>query len=334
MKTDEAEAKFRSADEFYRAGRYKAALSVLDELDRAFPNERHIMLPRARALHKLDRRDEAIAICDELVTKHNYAKAAKFKSRLLQETEPVQPTTFGAPAEEGFGIFSLSSLNIDLEQTPAESAFNKPRAAAPSRGIASSNAAKAAAAVLALGILAAGIYFWSQSGDMTEGEAADAATETAATGAAAAPAPTSTGAATPIDTTAPPELVRFQQSSSGEGISTNVSVEYAVWTNAGSYDNFKQKYAACEPAAARFESMLGTVDYRILGTGAGRCMIEVRFEKAAVADWSGKKMTCQCDPAMQFNDVVESFNPLAIAKGEVLCTGPLADAMRNMGGAR
>lgn len=88
MDKHDAERKFRVADQYYREGRYGQAMLLLDALDEAFPNTRHIMYPRALCLARLKRREEALALCDELIARFQYSGAIELKAALSKEEAP------------------------------------------------------------------------------------------------------------------------------------------------------------------------------------------------------------------------------------------------------
>jgi len=91
MDAKEAERKFKLAEKMYDEGRYGQALVVLDALAAAFPNEKNIMFPRARTLAKLERVEEALVICDQLIAQFNDPKAATLKKRLGGQTDGLPP---------------------------------------------------------------------------------------------------------------------------------------------------------------------------------------------------------------------------------------------------
>ena len=62
MDREEANEHFAEADELYRIGDYGGALYILDDLDRAFPNQHRLLAARARCLSRLNRHDEALAV--------------------------------------------------------------------------------------------------------------------------------------------------------------------------------------------------------------------------------------------------------------------------------
>ena len=135
----------------------------------------------------------------------------------------------------------------------------------------------------------------------------------------------------PIDLSVEPELVRAEGGESADGVIVNVSIEFGVWTNCGSYGAFLEKYVACEPAAIRMSAMnIFVQEYRILGVQDGVCRIEVRsVEMPAYESWSGKSMTCACDTSVDFIPMIEQLGPEGILADTVECEGPLFDAIKS-----
>lgn len=102
-----AESHFKEADSLYRNGRYAEALDRLIELDEAFPNTPNIMFPLARCLRRVGRVDEALAICDDLITRRGDMRALELrefirKSHPPEEEESLQPQ-----------VHSIAGLNQD-----------------------------------------------------------------------------------------------------------------------------------------------------------------------------------------------------------------------------
>ena len=133
----------------------------------------------------------------------------------------------------------------------------------------------------------------------------------------------------PIDTAASPEMVTIDKQESQDGISLNASVQFAVWTNCGSYDAFLEKYRACEPAAIRMTTMgTFTMEYHVLGVQDGACRIEVDAVQFPMYEgWSGKSMVCACDPSLDFIAQTEHLNVQGVMNGTADCEGALFDAM-------
>ncbi len=98
MKPEDATRKFREADDCYRNGKYEAAMEILDALDVEFPNDRNLMYAQARTLGKLGREDEALALCDRLVSEFGYSRAARLQVKLLKSmTEQIDADAAAAP---------------------------------------------------------------------------------------------------------------------------------------------------------------------------------------------------------------------------------------------
>ena len=90
MHRHEAREKFVQSKTLFAQKRYPEALIVLDGLNAAFPNEKHIMLARAMCLAELQRPLEAIQICEQAVTLHNDPKSQELLVRLRREHGPIQ----------------------------------------------------------------------------------------------------------------------------------------------------------------------------------------------------------------------------------------------------
>jgi hypothetical protein len=85
MDAAEANRKFKLADQMYREGRYGQALAVLDALDEEFPDTRRVMFPRAMCLARLQRYDDALTLCDEIIDRFQYARAEELKNSIQKE---------------------------------------------------------------------------------------------------------------------------------------------------------------------------------------------------------------------------------------------------------
>ena len=79
---EEAKVKFQDANRLFQAKQFDAALRVLQELNRAFPNERHVLYPLARCLTGLKRYPEAREIAQRLVTDFRYMPAQELVDRI------------------------------------------------------------------------------------------------------------------------------------------------------------------------------------------------------------------------------------------------------------
>lgn len=94
-----AEFRFKEADTLYREGRYDEALDCLIELDEAFPNTPNVLFPLARCMRRLGRNEEALAICDDLVTRCGDLRAVQLRDFIrTHRNAPMDPTPMPASA--------------------------------------------------------------------------------------------------------------------------------------------------------------------------------------------------------------------------------------------
>ncbi len=87
---------FAQANILHREKRYLEALQVLDELDAENPFTQNIMYPRAMCLAALDRKDEALQVCESLEVLFQDARARKLKVEI--EGTPAHAPNVGAAA--------------------------------------------------------------------------------------------------------------------------------------------------------------------------------------------------------------------------------------------
>lgn len=317
MNENEAKALFHQAADVYKDGDHKDALKIFDRLDAAFPNNVLVLYPRARCLAKLGRTDEAVALCDVLITKFGHAPAHELRTALQPEGAP----TLAAP--QAFEDVAFDALDFDIDDKLA-SAFERP-AVTKSRQLPSPMVI--GGIVVGVAVVFFGVY------------AIFGGTDDSGSGSSAGAPPSATGSTTasldampPIDTSRDPELVRVSRSESSDGVTVNASVEYGVWTNCGSYDTFLAKFAACEPAAIRMTAMgMFVMEYWVLGKKDGVCRIEMRAVKMPMYEsWTGKSMTCPCDNSLDFIVMTEQLSPIGVMEGTLHCEGALFDAMKEM----
>ncbi len=101
-----AESHFKQADSLYRDGRYAEALDFLIELDEAFPNTPNVLFPLARCLRRVGRVDEALAICDDLITRCGDLRALQLREFIRKSHNPETEET---PTPH----YSIEGLNQD-----------------------------------------------------------------------------------------------------------------------------------------------------------------------------------------------------------------------------
>ena len=82
MQRHTAQNKFGQADQLFQQSRFDEALSLLDELEQAFPNSPNIMYPRARCLVEIGETNEAMDLLDELVLQFQHEEAMQLKAEL------------------------------------------------------------------------------------------------------------------------------------------------------------------------------------------------------------------------------------------------------------
>ncbi len=120
MKSREALDRFAQADSLYRDGRPAESLSILEELNGAYPGNKNIMYPLARCLAKLSRTDEALDLCSVLIHQHHVPKAEDLRGRLLEHKS--QRPGYPFPDDD----LSFEAPDIEIEEgitfeTPSDS---------------------------------------------------------------------------------------------------------------------------------------------------------------------------------------------------------------------
>jgi len=84
MRRDEAQQLFLEASQLYQEGQFAAAIEILEQLNRVFPNNEGVLLSQAHCLAHLFRTVEAIKLCDRIVARHKSAKALELKNYLIK----------------------------------------------------------------------------------------------------------------------------------------------------------------------------------------------------------------------------------------------------------
>jgi len=100
---------FARADAMYRQGRYSESLAALRKLAVPFPDNTTLLYAMALCLERLDRRDEAVALCDRLVREFHFDKAVILKARLI--TTPSDPPE--EALDDGRAMVWPASMDIE-----------------------------------------------------------------------------------------------------------------------------------------------------------------------------------------------------------------------------
>lgn len=115
MERHTAQNKFGQANLLFQQGRFDESLSLLDELDQAFPNSPNVMFPRARCLIEIGETNEALDILDELALHHQHQEAIELKSEIsdamitLTQPVPVEARHRDGPTPEQVRAMRSSS---------------------------------------------------------------------------------------------------------------------------------------------------------------------------------------------------------------------------------
>jgi len=114
VNAQESQQKFKEADSLFRSGQFEQALSVLDELNRAFPNTKNILYPAALCLERLGRSRDALNLCEQLISQHKDSRAVAIKDRLA--TTQVQRSE----EETSLAALNLHGAADILDMEPAQ----------------------------------------------------------------------------------------------------------------------------------------------------------------------------------------------------------------------
>ncbi len=111
----------------FRQGNYEKSLNALRELARVFPDDKTVLYATALCLERLERRVEAVRLCDRLVREHHYDKAVILKARLI--TTPSDPPP-GANEDEAATICAWPTRADILKTEPERHQIPTPTTAA------------------------------------------------------------------------------------------------------------------------------------------------------------------------------------------------------------
>jgi tetratricopeptide (TPR) repeat protein len=103
MSSQESKQKFDQASALFKAGRHAEALQLLNALNQAHPNSKEILFPAALCLEQLGQTEQALNLCEQLLTQHGDNRAQQIKDRLAPPTIPGME-----------GLEGLDALNFDI----------------------------------------------------------------------------------------------------------------------------------------------------------------------------------------------------------------------------
>ncbi len=102
MENNTALDLFARADAMYRQGQYEESLAALRKLAVPFPENTTLLYAIALCLERLERRAEAVSLCDRLVREFHFDKAVILKARLI--TTPTANEDRGNGLPQTFDI--------------------------------------------------------------------------------------------------------------------------------------------------------------------------------------------------------------------------------------
>ena len=105
MDKNESLEKYQLADKLINGGRHKEALSILDELYEAFPDEKELIYARARCLEQVGRKQEAEDLGKRLIDLYNDPRGHKLQAQIEEQQEAVTPPS---PTHDPFDISGVT----------------------------------------------------------------------------------------------------------------------------------------------------------------------------------------------------------------------------------
>lgn len=121
MDKGESKYKFREADSLYRKRRYEEALTLLEQLDQAYPNTRQVLFPLARTLARLERYPESIELLERVLSESDYEPAQKLKEKLEERSAAAPVIDISKFDDEISGSFNFDSAPpaSHMDESPA-----------------------------------------------------------------------------------------------------------------------------------------------------------------------------------------------------------------------
>ncbi len=117
MDAQESQQRFQQAQQLFQQGDANGALQQLKQLQRAFPNHKEVLHAIILCYEKLNRKTEALPLCQELMVKYQDPRAQEIMARLsgVDAMANVAAASSGgdAPAAMEGGVHNAGKTNYD-----------------------------------------------------------------------------------------------------------------------------------------------------------------------------------------------------------------------------
>lgn len=97
MEKWKAKRDFAAADDLFQRKKYNEALEVLNRLNREYPNNRRVMMPRALCLAEMGRYHEAATLCEQILAEQEYPRARRLLTKLQPYLKSAQIPLYEPP---------------------------------------------------------------------------------------------------------------------------------------------------------------------------------------------------------------------------------------------
>lgn len=125
MDAAQSQQLFKQADALFKQGQYEQALQILEQLNRAFPNEKNILYPAALCCERLGRKQVALQLCQQLLEQFQDPRVHDVMARL---NAPQAPTMVGGMP----GMAGIDALGLDPLGPPTRpAAYAAPQSDGP-----------------------------------------------------------------------------------------------------------------------------------------------------------------------------------------------------------
>lgn len=120
MDRSDARVKFQDADRLFQSRQYAAALDILNDLDRQFPGERHILYPIARCLSRMKRYSQAREIAIRLVEEFDYLPAQELVDRIDRHQSTNDDVVETPVLPSGLDNIVVSAATFGAKRRPGD----------------------------------------------------------------------------------------------------------------------------------------------------------------------------------------------------------------------